>query len=131
MVQPHEALGEADDAFVEVAAVHVQRGLLGGHRLGHAGVAMTHAGHVVVQVEVAAAVRVEEFHAVASHEVQRLGVEELRASAQRPIAPILKCSVHSTGSRSPELECFELGLRPSTISGVSRSTGPGMSWGSE
>ena len=130
-MQRHQSLGEADDAVVQVPAVHVQRGLLGRHGLCHAGIAVTHAGHVVVHVDVAAAVRVEELDALASHDVQRLGVEELRADAQRPVTSCLKRLAHSTEFSSAELECFELGLRPSTISGVSRSTGPGMPCGSE
>ena len=51
---------EGDDAFVQVAAVDVQRRLLARHRLDDVRVGVTDAGHVVVHVDVAAAVGIEQ-----------------------------------------------------------------------
>ena len=63
---------EFDDGFVQVAAVHVQRRLLACHRLDHTRVGVTDAGHVVVHVDVAAAVGIEQVAALAADDVQRI-----------------------------------------------------------
>ena len=85
-VQRRQPLGEGDDAFVQIAAVHVQRRLLTRHRLDHIGVGVTDAGHVVVHVDVTAAVGVVEVGAFAADDVQRRAVEQRRAGAQRLVA---------------------------------------------
>ena len=54
---PGEAFGVVQDAFVQVAAVDVERGRLPCDRLHHVRVAVAHARHVVVHVDVASARR--------------------------------------------------------------------------
>ncbi|MNE87284.1 hypothetical protein D3C80_1844700 [compost metagenome] len=58
------------------------------HRLDHAGVAVTDAGHVVVDVQVALAVGVEEPHTLAAHRVQRFVVEQRGLAAERALAAL-------------------------------------------
>ena len=81
-----EAFRQGDDPFVQVAAVDVERGLLARHRLDDVRIAMPDARHVVVHVDVAAARRVEQIHALAADDVQGLVVEQGRAGSQRPLA---------------------------------------------
>ncbi|MNS70781.1 hypothetical protein D3C72_1041290 [compost metagenome] len=49
---------------------------------------MTDAGHVVVDVEVAAAVDVEQPDAFAAHQVQRFIVEQRRCAAEHAMAAL-------------------------------------------
>ena len=62
--------------LIQVASVDVQRRRLTVHRFDHVPVAMADAGHVVVYVEVAAAVDVKQPDAFAAHQVQRVVVEQ-------------------------------------------------------
>ncbi|MNL11063.1 hypothetical protein D3C87_1318840 [compost metagenome] len=77
-----QALGVAHHVFIQVAGVDVQRGGLAVHGLGHVRVAVTDAGHVVVDVEVAATVDVEQPDAFAAYQVQRFVVEQRRGAAE-------------------------------------------------
>jgi hypothetical protein len=74
-VQSGETFAEFDDAFVQVAAVDVQRRLLARHRLDHGGVGVADAGDVVVHVNVATAVGIIHAAALAADDVQRMLVE--------------------------------------------------------
>ena len=100
-MERRQALGEGHDAFVQVAAVDVERGLLARHRLDDMGVGMTDAGHVVVHVDVAAAIGVEQVHALAADDVQRLVVEQRGAGSQRPVAAGGKCRLTASGGMVP------------------------------
>jgi hypothetical protein len=73
-----QALGQLDERLVEVARVRVQEARLADDRLGHARVAVPDNGDVVVSVEVAPAVRVEEPDALAADDVQRVPKREPR-----------------------------------------------------
>ncbi len=85
-VESRDAFRQGDDAFVQVAAVHVERGLLARHRLDDVRVGMPDARHVVVHVDVAAARLVEQMHALAADDVQGLVVEQRRSGSQRPVS---------------------------------------------
>ena len=85
-VERRDAFRQGDDAFVQVAAVHVERRLLARHRLDDVRVGMPDARHVVVHVDVAAARLVEQVHALAADDVQGLVVEQRRSGSQRPVA---------------------------------------------
>ena len=91
MMQAGQALGEGNDAFVQIAAVNVERPLLAGHRLDDMGIGVTDAGYVVVHVEVAAAVGIEQVDALAPDDVQRRVVEQRGAGSQGPVAAGGKC----------------------------------------
>ena len=80
-MQGCQPLGEGDDALVQIAAVNVQRRLLAGNGLDDAGVGVPDAGHVVVHVDIGPAVDVEQTDALAADDVQRLAIEQRRASA--------------------------------------------------
>ena len=81
-----QPLGKRDDALVQISAVHVEGGLLARHRLDDGGVAVPDAGHVVVHVDVAAAIGVVDVRALAADDVERLAIEERRASPQRLVS---------------------------------------------
>ena len=91
MMKGCQALGEGHDAFMQVAAVDVERSLLPGHRLDDVGVGVTDTGHVVVHVEISAAVRIEQVDAFAPDDVQRRIVEQRGAGAECAVAAGGKC----------------------------------------
>ena len=94
-MERRQALGEGHDAFVQVAAVDVERALLAGHRLDDSGVGVTDTGHVVVHVDVAAALGIEQVDALAPHDVQGRVVEQGRAGPQGAVAAGGKgCGTH-------------------------------------
>ena len=79
-----QALGQLDQRLVEVARVGVEQARLPHDRLGHARVAVADDRHVVVRIEQAAALHVEEPGSVPSHEVDGLGIGQGREqSAER------------------------------------------------
>ena len=86
-----EPLRVADDVVVQVARVRVQRRRLARQRGDHVRMAMPDRGHVVVAVEVAPAVRVEEPGALAAHEVHGTVVEQPVARPERAAAPLAQC----------------------------------------
>ena len=78
-------LGVVEDAFVQIALVHVQRLTLPLHRLNHMGMRVANARHVVVEVEVAPTVSVVEPDAFTSDDVDRIVVERRDASAEQSL----------------------------------------------
>ena len=86
-----QALGQLEDGVVEVSRVGRKRLHLAADRLGHRGVAVTERGDVVVDVEVAAAFRVHQPHAVTAHDVQRVFVHQPVGRAEQRIAPLDHC----------------------------------------
>jgi hypothetical protein len=90
-MESREAFCEGDDPFVQIATVHVQRGLLAGHRLDDVRIGMPDARHVVVHVDVTAACFVEQIHALAADDVQGLVIEQRRSGSQRLVAAGGKC----------------------------------------
>ena len=85
-VESRQALGESNDAFVQVAAVDVERALLARHRFHDMGIGVTHAGHIVVHVDVATTVGIEQVHALAPDDVQGRVVEQRRARPEGAVA---------------------------------------------
>ncbi|SKT42932.1 Uncharacterised protein [Mycobacteroides abscessus subsp. abscessus] len=73
-----------DDALVEIPRVGVEGGQLPGDRADDVRVAMAHACHVVVGIEVAVALAVEEVTALAAHQVHRPLVEQPIGRAENP-----------------------------------------------
>ena len=86
-----EPLRIADDVVVQVARVRVQRRRLAGQRGDHVRMAMPDRGHIVIAVEVAPPIRVEEPGALAAHEVHRAVVEQPVARPERAAAPLMQC----------------------------------------
>ena len=86
-----QALGEGHNTFVQVAAVHVERTLLTRHRLDDMRVGVTDAGDVVVHIDVAAAVGIEQVDTLAADDVQWRVVEQRGAGPQGPVAAGGKC----------------------------------------
>jgi hypothetical protein len=76
---------------VQIAAVDVERALLTGHRLHDIGVGMTDTGDVVVHVDVAATLGVEQVHTLAPDDVQWRVVEQWGAGPQCVVAAGGKC----------------------------------------
>ena len=116
-VEGREALGEGDDAFVQIAAVDVERGLLARHRLDDMRVGMTDAGHVVVHVDVAAAVGIEQVDALAADDVQGRVVEQGRAGSQarsRRAASVAELMVGLSFASTAEENHSIAGRRPWT-----------------
>ena len=74
--------------------MHVEGRLLGRHRLDYPRMGMADTENVVVHVEVAAAVGIEQAGALPAHDVQRLAIEQRRAGAERPVAPFDEVSGH-------------------------------------
>ena len=89
-MQGGEALGEADDPLVQVAAVDVQGRLLPRHRVHDPGIGVTDAGDVIVHIHIPPPVGVEQIGAFPPHDVQRRLVEERGPGPQRLVAPGLE-----------------------------------------
>ena len=83
-----EALGQADDVLMQIAGVDVQGRLLPSDGLGHPGVAVPHAGHVVVHVDISPALGVEEPGPLSPDDVQGRLIEQGRPGAEGPVAPL-------------------------------------------
>ena len=78
-----QAFAELDDAFMQVTRVRVQRRCLVAQRFDHLRMAVPHRDHVVITIEIFAAVGVPQRRARAAHQVQRLVVKILVCWPQR------------------------------------------------
>ena len=94
-----QALRQLDDVLVEVARVRVEQAGLLGERGDDARVGMADRGHVVVAVEIALAVGVEQPHPLAAHQMHRLVVEQLVAGGEGGGAPAQQLGVGVAGHR--------------------------------
>ncbi|MCY1425730.1 hypothetical protein D9M71_415250 [compost metagenome] len=83
-----EALGVVHDALVEIARVDVQRRRLFGHGRHHPRMAVADAGDVVVDVQVALAIRVGQPDTCTLHQLQWLVVEQRRCAAHDLVATV-------------------------------------------
>ena len=90
-MQGRQALGIVNNTFMQVATVHIETGLLAGHGVGNHRIAVTHAGHIVIHVRIAPAVRIKQIDAVATNQMQGLLVEQLGACAKGAIAALDQC----------------------------------------
>jgi hypothetical protein len=110
-----------ENALVQVAAVHVEGRRLLPHRFDHVRVGMPDAGHVVVHVDVALAVRVEQEHALAANDVQRLFVEERRTHPEHALPPrdqVRRDVSHAPSRRGPATPPASMKLMSRSYSGV-------------
>ena len=85
-----EALGIAHHVFVEVTRVRIQRGRLTRQGAHHMRMTMSHRRHVVVAVQITPPLGIPEPHALAAHQLHRLGVEQAVAGAQHFLATRLQ-----------------------------------------
>ena len=84
-VEVRQAFGVVEDAFMQIAAVDVQRLRLCVHGLDDVGVAVADTGHVVVHIQVAAAFGVEQPDALPARDVERILVENRRPRSQKVV----------------------------------------------
>ncbi|MCY1399501.1 hypothetical protein D9M71_145580 [compost metagenome] len=99
-----QALGVTDDLLVEVAGVDVQLRGLATDRCNHVRVAMADAGYVVVDVQVAPPLHVEQPHAFATHQVQWVVIEQRRSAAEHTVTALQQGEFRH-GQRSPGGRC--------------------------
>ena len=83
-----QALRQLDDLLVQVPRVGVEQAGLGRDGFHDARVAVPHRGDVVVAIEVAAPVGVEEPDPFTAHEMDGLVVEELVGGSKRPASAL-------------------------------------------
>ncbi|CAH0287427.1 hypothetical protein SRABI106_03429 [Rahnella aquatilis] len=82
----HQFFGEVQDIFMQITGVRVQRGCLTHQRFQHMRMAMANGRHVVVDVEITAAISVIHPHAFAAHQMHWILVEQLVSRAQQTTA---------------------------------------------
>ncbi|MCY1355419.1 hypothetical protein D9M69_418390 [compost metagenome] len=83
-----QALGQFENGVVQIAGIGRQRLHLLADGLGHGRVAMPERGHVVVHVEVTASLRIDQPHALAAHDMQRVLVHQPISRAKQGVAPL-------------------------------------------
>src|SRR5690606_25687006 len=83
-------LCERNDAFVQVTTVDIEGSLLPGHGCNDGRVGVPDDRDVVVHVDVASPVPVEQKNSVAPDDLERVVVEQLRAGPQGTIPAIAK-----------------------------------------
>jgi hypothetical protein len=86
-VGAQQVLGVVQDARLQVAGVGAERAELAGDGLGDPGVGVPHRHHVVVGVQVVAAVPVVQQHAAGPGDLHRMGVEQPVGRAEQPLPP--------------------------------------------
>ncbi|MCY1401174.1 hypothetical protein D9M71_162860 [compost metagenome] len=99
-----QALGIADDLLVEVASVDVQLRGLAADCFNHVRVTMAHTRNVVVHVQVAAPVHIEQPHTFAAHQVQRVVIEQRRGAAEHAMTALQQGKFRH-GQQSPVGRC--------------------------
>ncbi|KAG5725962.1 hypothetical protein E4T56_gene5253, partial [Termitomyces sp. T112] len=81
-----QTFGKFEDGFMQIARVRAQRGDLPGDGFHHIGMTMAQRDHVVVRVEIAAAVGIIEPDALAPHKMKRLLIHQPIGRAQQAAA---------------------------------------------
>jgi hypothetical protein len=95
-----QALSQFHDVLVQVPRVGVEQAGLGRDGLHDTRVAVPHRGDVVVAIEVATPVGVEEPDPFAAHQVDGLVVEELVGGSEGPASALQQVAfVHGSNSR--------------------------------
>ncbi|MNP02565.1 hypothetical protein D3C76_944220 [compost metagenome] len=109
-----QALGQFEDGVVQIASVGRQRPHLPTDGLGHRRMAMPERGHVVVHVEVTAPLWIDQPHALATHDMQRVLVHQPIGRAEQGVAPL----DHGRGCGAQVSTSRDIGIDHVEVSGA-------------
>ena len=93
VVEAGEPLRVVHDTVVQVTTMHVEGRHLARHRLDHVRVTVTDARHIVVHVDVSAAIRPKQRHPLAAHDVHRFLIEQRGARSEKSIPALRQVSL--------------------------------------